>query len=68
MGSVPVRWTINTKRTAIIVVDMQGVFCDPDGAVYIPDAPKVVGPIQRILNAGRRGRHPDHLPAACGAR
>jgi nicotinamidase-related amidase len=53
MGSVPVRWTINTKRTAIIVVDMQGVFCDPDGAVYIPDAPKVVGPIQRILNAGR---------------
>jgi nicotinamidase-related amidase len=53
MGSVPVRWTINAKRTAIIVVDMQGVFCDPDGAVYIPDAPKVVGPIQRILNAGR---------------
>jgi nicotinamidase-related amidase len=53
LGSVPVRWTINTKRTAITVVDMQGVFCDPDGAVYIPDAPKVVGPIQRILNAGR---------------
>ncbi len=53
MGSVPVRWTINLERTAIVVVDMQGVFCDPDGAVYIPDAPKVVTPIQRILAAGR---------------
>jgi nicotinamidase-related amidase len=53
MGSVPVRWTINLERTAIVVVDMQGVFCDPDGAVYIPDAPKVVAPIQRILAAGR---------------
>jgi nicotinamidase-related amidase len=53
MGSVPVRWTINARRTAIVVVDMQGVFCDPDGAVYIPDAPKVVAPIQRILAAGR---------------
>jgi nicotinamidase-related amidase len=53
MGSIPVRWTINARRTAIVVVDMQGVFCDPDGAVYIPDAPKVVAPIQRLLAAGR---------------
>jgi nicotinamidase-related amidase len=58
MGSVPVRWTINAKRTAIVVVDMQGVFCDPDGAVYIPDAPKVVEPIQRILKAGRTASIP----------
>jgi nicotinamidase-related amidase len=58
MGQVPVRWAINTKRTAIIVVDMQGVFCNPDGAVYIPDAVKVVEPIQRIMEAGRKAGVP----------
>lgn len=58
MGQVPVRWTINTRRTAIIVVDMQAVFCNPDGAVYIPDAIKVVDPIQRILDAGRKADIP----------
>lgn len=58
MGQVPVRWTINTKRTAIIVVDMQGVFCDPNGAVYIPDAPKVVEPILKIMDAGRKAAIP----------
>lgn len=58
MGQIPVRWTINTKRTAIIVVDMQGVFCDPDGAVYIPDAMKVVDPIQRVLTVARAANIP----------
>jgi nicotinamidase-related amidase len=58
MGQVPVRWTINTKRTAIIVVDMQAVFCDPDGAVYIPDAIKVVDPILRIMDSGRKAGVP----------
>ena len=58
MGQVPVRWTINNQRTAIVVVDMQGVFCNPDGAVYIPDAPKVVDPIQRILNTARTANIP----------
>jgi len=58
MGQIPVRWTINTKRTAIIVVDMQGVFCNRDGAVYIPDAMKVVDPILRILDAGRKADIP----------
>ncbi len=58
MGQVPVRWDINSKRTAIIVVDMQGVFCDPAGAVYIPDAVKVVEPIQRIIAAGRKAAIP----------
>lgn len=58
MGQIPVRWTINPKRTAIIVVDMQRVFCEPDGAVYIPDAAKVVDPILRILDAGRKADVP----------
>jgi len=43
------------KRTEIIVVDMQGVFCDPDGAVYIPRCTRCVQPILQILEkAGRR--------------
>jgi nicotinamidase-related amidase len=58
MGQTPVRWAINPERTAIIVVDMQGVFCDPEGAVYIPDAAKVIDPILRILDAGRKARIP----------
>ncbi len=58
MGQTPVRWEINPERTAIIVVDMQGVFCDPEGAVYIPDAAKVIDPILRILDAGRKARIP----------
>jgi nicotinamidase-related amidase len=58
MGQVPVRWVIKPERTAIIVVDMQGVFCDPDGAVYIPDATRVVQPILQILDTGRKARIP----------
>jgi ureidoacrylate peracid hydrolase len=58
MGQVPVRWAINLKRTAIVVVDMQGVFCDPTGAVYIPDTAKIVDPILRINDAARKAGVP----------
>ncbi|WP_375466279.1 isochorismatase family protein [uncultured Methylobacterium sp.] len=49
-----VRWPIDPRRTAIVVVDMQGVFCDPLGALYVPATAAIVAPIARLVEAGRR--------------
>ena len=40
-----VRWTVDPKRTALIIVDMQRVFCDIDGALYVPSTKDIVGNI-----------------------
>ena len=58
MSNIPVRWPIVPRRTALIVVDMQGVFCDRDGAVYVADTADIVEPIKSLVAAGRRSRLP----------
>ncbi|NAS61008.1 cysteine hydrolase, partial [Pseudomonas syringae pv. actinidiae] len=35
MSKPLVQWPINPRRTAVIVVDMQKVFCEPAGALYV---------------------------------
>ncbi len=42
------------KETALIVVDMQNDFAHPQGALFVPDAPKSVPAIQLLLERARR--------------
>jgi nicotinamidase-related amidase len=45
-------------KTALVVVDMQNDFVDPDGALYVPAAKEAVPRIQRLLERAReRGVH-----------
>jgi nicotinamidase/pyrazinamidase len=37
------------NKRILIVVDAQGDFCNPDGALYVPGAELVVGKINRLL-------------------
>ena len=37
----------------MIVVDMQKVFCEPDGALYVPNTAKIIQPIQALVDAAR---------------
>ncbi|WP_158811780.1 isochorismatase family cysteine hydrolase [Beijerinckia sp. L45] len=58
MSKPPVRWPINGRRTAIVVVDMQGVFCNPDGAIYVPDTAGIVAPIATLVEGARKAGLP----------
>jgi nicotinamidase-related amidase len=40
---------LDPERTALIVVDMQNDFADPDGALYAPPSGEVVEPILQLL-------------------
>lgn len=48
-----VKWTIDPKRTAIVVVDMQKVFCEPFGALYVKNTAAIIEPIQALVIAAR---------------
>lgn len=41
------------RETALIVVDMQNDFAHPEGALFVPDAPKTIPVIRRLLEEAR---------------
>ncbi|MFB6133988.1 MAG: cysteine hydrolase family protein [Halanaeroarchaeum sp.] len=56
-------------RTALLVVDMQHGFCDPEGSLYAPASEDVIEPIGKLLDRARaagasvvftRDVHPPH--------
>lgn len=47
-------WPTTRDRTALVIVDMQKVFCDPDGTLYVPSTADIV-PAIRELAATCRG-------------
>ena len=53
MSKPLVRWDLNPRRAAVIVVDMQKVFCEPDGALYVPNTANIIQPIQALVDAAR---------------
>ncbi|KPX69807.1 Isochorismatase family protein [Pseudomonas syringae pv. maculicola] len=53
MSKPLVQWPINPRRTAVIVVDMQKVFCEPHGALYVKSTADIVRPVQTLLCAAR---------------
>ncbi len=44
---------LEAKKTAVIVVDMQNDFAHPEGALFVPDAPKTIPAIARLLDKAR---------------
>lgn len=45
--------TLPAKETALLVVDMQNDFAHPEGALFVPDAPKTIPVIQGLLEKAR---------------
>jgi nicotinamidase-related amidase len=48
------RVTVDPRRTAVIVVDMQNDFVKPGGKLQVPSAQEAVGPIARLLERARQ--------------
>lgn len=45
--------TLDPRRTALVVIDMQNVFCAPGAAVEVPVAREIVGNINRLAKVTR---------------
>jgi maleamate amidohydrolase len=44
------------RRLALLLVDVDNAFFSPRGAFFYPDAPLVLEPLRRLLDAARAGR------------
>lgn len=53
MSKPLVKWEVKPHRTAVVVVDMQKVFCEPTGALYVKNTASIIEPIQALLNTAR---------------
>lgn len=47
------RVTLDPRRTAVVVVDMQNDFVKPDGKLYVSAAQQAIEPIARLLEKAR---------------
>ena len=45
--------SLDPRRTAVVVVDMQNDFVKPDGRLHVPSAQEAVEPIARLLERAR---------------
>ncbi|MDP2505867.1 cysteine hydrolase family protein [Oceanobacter sp. 3_MG-2023] len=53
-----VEWAINPRRTALIIVDMQKIFCEQDGALFVPSSRAIIAPIKRLSEYMRAAAMP----------
>ena len=51
-------WPTPAERTALVIVDMQKVFCEPDGALHVPSTAAIVPAIQELASTCRRAGMP----------
>ncbi len=56
--SVKEEITLPASESAVLVVDMQNDFVHPKGALFVPDAPKTVPAIARLLEKARKSGVP----------
>ncbi len=47
---------LDSKETAIIVVDMKNDFCDEKGTLFVPESRKTIEPIRRLLEKARKNK------------
>ena len=59
--------SIDTKRAAVVVVDMINDFCKPGGAMVLPGYEMLVGPQLAVIEAARL-RRSGHLGARRSSR
>ncbi|MDO6804878.1 isochorismatase family cysteine hydrolase, partial [Wenyingzhuangia sp. 1_MG-2023] len=53
-----VEWAMNPRRTALIIVDMQKIFCEQDGALFVPSSRAIIAPIKRLSEYMRAAAMP----------
>lgn len=58
MSKPLISWPLNPGRTAVIVVDMQKVFCEPNGALYVTATTAIIQPIAALLECARAAAVP----------
>lgn len=46
-------WPLTGNRTALVIVDMQKVFCEPEGDLYVPSTRDIVPRIHELATACR---------------
>ena len=51
-------WPVVTSRTALIVVNMQRVFCEPEGDLYVPSTTAITPRIQQLTDVCRKNGVP----------
>jgi ureidoacrylate peracid hydrolase len=49
---------IDPGSTAILIIDMLNEFCKPGGAMVLPGSEALLGPLQRLIAAGRKAGCP----------
>lgn len=47
------RVEVDPERTALLIVDMQNDFANPEGALFVEEAPKTIPACQRLLELAR---------------
>lgn len=47
-------WPTPPERTALVIVDMQKVFCEPEGDLYVPSTAAIVPAIRELAATCRR--------------
>jgi len=47
-------WPVAPDRTALIIVDMQKVFCNPEGDLYVPATKNITPKIRQLADACRK--------------
>jgi len=52
------KWSLSLNRTALVVVDMQRVFCEPQGALFVPFTAAVIPQIQILSTTCRNAGVP----------
>ncbi len=52
------KMSFDPSSTAVLVVDMLNDFCEPEGAMPLPDSELLYPPIQSLLEAARAGGSP----------
>jgi len=58
MPTLRYAWPVITSRTALIVVDMQRVFCEPEAELYVPSTEAITPRIKRLTDVCRNSGIP----------
>ena len=53
-----VTWDIAPQRTALVIVDMQKIFCEEDGALYVPSSRGIIPQIKKLAELMRANTMP----------
>jgi nicotinamidase-related amidase len=43
---------------ALLVIDMQRTFCEPEGSMYVPDSPRLIKKIRKLMDVFAERRRP----------